>query len=166
MSAAEVPDVEVPEVSVPEDNAAGADAGRRTVVLAFDPGRNLGAAWVDMTGNVLRQAILAVDDLERLVLPPEAVVVVGNGTGSAQLARRLRARGVEPLLVDEKGTTLRARELYFRDHPPRGMLRLLPPGMRAPPRTIDDYAAVAIALRWLAERGMPGAHGRGAPAGG
>jgi hypothetical protein len=28
-------------------------------------------------------------------------------------------------------------------------LRLVPPGMRAPPRPIDDYAAYAIALRWL-----------------
>lgn len=133
--------------------ASEAAEGRgRSIVLAFDPGRNLGAAWVDMAGTVLRQAILAVDDLERLVLPPDAVVVVGNGTGSAGLVGRLRARGVDPQVVDETGTTLRARALYFRDHPPRGMLRLLPPGMRAPPRTIDDYAAVAIALRWLAAR--------------
>lgn len=123
------------------------------VVLAFDPGRNLGAAWVGFDGRVVRQAILASADLDRLVLPPRAVVLVGDGTGSGAVVERLERRGVRPLVVDERGTTLDARDLYFRDHPPRGLLRLLPPGMRVPPRAIDDYAAVVIALRWLAAGG-------------
>lgn len=130
------------------------------VVLAFDPGRNLGAAWVGFDGRVVRQAILAPADLELLVLAPQAVVVVGNGTGSEVVLERLRRRGVTAVLVDEAGSTLEARALYFRDHPPRGLMRLLPPGMRAAPRTIDDYAAVAIALRWLASR--QSAHGAAA----
>lgn len=139
-----------------EEPQAAGEGG--AFVLAFDPGRNLGAAWLDRDGNVLRQAILTAGDLERLVLPPDAVILVGDGTGSAALVARLRALGVEPQLVDEEGTTLRARELYFRDHPPRGALRLLPPGMRSPPRSIDDYAAVAIARRWL-RRARPGTPG-------
>jgi hypothetical protein len=100
-------------------------------------------------GTVERLAVLAADDLERLELPPDGVVLVGDGTGSGAVVERLRARGLEPTLVDESGTTLAARELYFRDHPPRGLSRLLPRGMRAPGRPIDDYAAYAIALRWL-----------------
>jgi len=133
--------------SAPEgaDTGAGSDA----VVLAFDPGRNLGAAWVRPDGTALRLAVLALPDLDQLVLPPGAVVLVGDGTGSRAVVERLRARGVAPTLVDERDTTLVARGLYFRDHPPLGLLRLLPPGMRAPPRPIDDYAAYAIALRWL-----------------
>lgn len=129
------------------------DAGERPLVVAFDPGGNLGAAWVGFDGRVERQAILTVADLERLVLPPGAVVLVGDGTGKRMVVERLRRRGVAPILVDETGSTLQARELYFRDHPARGIMRLLPPGMRAPPRPIDDYAAVAIALRWLAAEG-------------
>ncbi|HKI57899.1 MAG TPA: hypothetical protein VKA00_01620 [Trueperaceae bacterium] len=132
--------------------ASGSD-GKPELVLAFDPGRNLGAAWVGFDGRVERQAILAAADLERLVLPPRALVLVGDGTGSATVLERLRRRGVVPIVVDEAGSTLDARKLYFRDHPPRGLMRLLPPGMRAPPRPIDDYAAVAIALRWLASEG-------------
>jgi hypothetical protein len=51
--------------------------------------------------------------------------------------------------VDERDTTLRARELWRRAEPPRGLARLLPPGLRSPPGPIDDYAAWAIALRYL-----------------
>jgi len=133
--------------SAPEgaDTGAGSDA----VVLAFDPGRNLGAAWVRPDGTALRLAVLALPDLDQLVLPPGAVVLVGDGTGSRAVVERLRARGVAPTLVDERDTTLVARGLYFKDHPPHGLSRLLPSGMRAPPRPIDDYAAYAIALRWL-----------------
>ena len=100
-------------------------------------------------GTVERLAVLTADDLGRLELPPNGIVLVGDGTGSGAVVEQLRARGLEPTLVDERGTTLAARELYFRDHPPRGLSRLLPPGMRAPHRPIDDYAAYAIALRWL-----------------
>ncbi|MEJ2359767.1 MAG: hypothetical protein P8Y13_17045 [Deinococcales bacterium] len=136
---------------MPTDVPEGADTGAalNAVVLAFDPGRNVGAAWVRRDGTAERLAVLALPDLEQLVLPPGAVILVGDGTGSGAVLERLRARGVAPTLVDERDTTLLARGLYFRDHPPRGLLRLLPPGMRAPPRPIDDYAAYAIALRWL-----------------
>lgn len=128
---------------------ADTDAALDEVVLAFDPGRNLGAAWVRRDGTAVRLAILAAADLDRLPLPRGAVVLVGDGTGSEDVVERLRARGVAPTLVDERDTTLMARGLYFRDHPSRGFLRLVPSGMRSPPRPIDDYAAYAIALRWL-----------------
>ena len=121
-------------------------------VVAFDPGRNLGAAWVRADGTAERLALLTLDDLDRLELPAGAHVLVGDGTGSAGVLARLRKRGLEPYVVDEEGTTLEARALYFRDHPARGLARLVPAGMRSPPRTIDDYAAYAIALRWLRRR--------------
>jgi len=60
-------------------------------------------------------------------------------------------------VVGEKSTTLEARNLYFRDHPASWWQRLVPVGMRSPPRHIDDYAAYAIALRWLAARGTEAA---------
>lgn len=121
-------------------------------MLALDPGRNVGAAWVRVDGVAERLAVLTLDDVDRLDLPDGATLVVGNGTGSAAVAARLRSRGLVPELVDEEGTTLAARELYFRDHPARGLARLLPRGLRSPPRPVDDYAAYAIALRWLAGR--------------
>lgn len=126
----------------------GAGPGPEATVVAIDPGHNVGVAWVDGGGRALRLAVLARGDLEVLLLPPHTPIVLGDGTGSRALAAILRARGIAPEMIDETGTTLEARALYFRDHPPRGVLRLLPPGLRSAPRPIDDYAAYAIALRW------------------
>jgi len=122
------------------------------VIVAFDPGRNIGVAFVTPTGALEWRSIVDSRALRDLTLPAGATVVVGDGTGSAALIGELTAMGLKPEVVVERSTTLEARSLYFRDHPPRGWQRLLPSGMRSPPRSIDDYAAYAIALRWLAER--------------
>lgn len=130
----------------PEDGGRLAAAS----VVAFDPGRNIGVAWIAPDQAALRLAIVSEGDLAGLPLPSDATVLVGDGTGHRQVAAALRRRGFEPRIVDERNTTLEARSLYFRDHPVRGLARLLPVGMRSPERSIDDYAAYAIALRWLA----------------
>ncbi len=121
------------------------------VLVAFDPGRNVGVAYVSEAGSLLASAVVTVGDLPGLDLPAGAVVLVGAGTGRRDVLAALAARGLEAVLVDERSTTLDARALYFRDNPPRGLARLVPTGMRYPPRDIDDYAAYAIALRWLAK---------------
>lgn len=133
-----------------------ATSGRGTTdalsLVAFDPGRNVGVAYVSQAGELLSGRVVTADDLTDLAIPEGATVLVGAGTGRRDVLAALTAKGVTPTLVDESSTTLSARELYFRDNPPRGLARLVPPGMRSPPRSIDDYAAYAIALKWLAER--------------
>lgn len=119
------------------------------LVAAFDPGRNVGFALVARDGGVRRLEILTVDALAGLDVPEGAHVVVGSGTGRAAVVRALRARHGEVRTVDERGTTLAARELWRRRTPPRGLARMIPAGLRAPPGPIDDYAAWAIALRYL-----------------
>lgn len=127
-----------------------------TRLVAFDPGRDIGYAVVGASGELLEGRVLTAAELDQLALPAGARVVVGSGTGSAELLARLAARGVEAQLVDERGTTLEARDLYFRDHPPRPPLAWLPRGLWVPPRPVDDYAAYAIALRFLAAGGEGG----------
>ncbi len=122
------------------------------MIVAFDPGRNVGVAYVDEHGTLRSRAIVTVESVDRLELPEGAVVVVGDGTGSRALCARLKDLGIHPEIVAEQGTSLDARALYYRDHPVRGLARLLPMGMRSPPVPIDDYAAYAIALRYLATR--------------
>lgn len=122
------------------------------MIVAFDPGRNVGVAYVGEDGALRRRAIVTLEEVDRLDVPDDAVVVVGDGTGSAALCARLESRGLVVRTVAEEGTSLEARELYYREHPVTGWARLLPVGMRAPPVAIDDYAAYAIALRWLARR--------------
>jgi hypothetical protein len=118
------------------------------MIIALDPGKNLGVAWVTKQGELLRHEILTLDDLQTLELA-NAVIVVGDGTGTDSVQKLLKTRRLSFDVVNEEGTTLEAKPLYFRDHPPKGLMRLLPRGLWSPPRPIDDYAAYAIALRYL-----------------
>ncbi len=128
-------------------------------VLGIDPGtRKAGFAIVDGGGAVIDRGIEAIDELlaraKVLVVRHDvATIALGQGTNASALSTVLASLGVPVRLVDERETTLRARSLYFADNPPRGWRRLIPLGMQVPPRPIDDYAAVLIARRYLADSG-------------
>jgi hypothetical protein len=120
------------------------------MLIALDPGQNLGIAFVEeASGRLLWCEVITLDGLRTLDVPPNSSFVVGDGTGHEKVLEVLRARGFPFVVVDEVGTTLEARALYFKAHPPTGLLRFLPKGMWAAPRNLDDYAAYAIALRFL-----------------
>ncbi len=129
------------------------------VILGVDPGtRKAGYAIVDSWGETLIQGIEEIPGLAARVAEISAAheihaVALGTGTNAAGIQAVLAAVGVPVHLVDERETTLRARVLYFADHPPRGWRKLIPLGMQVPPRPIDDYAAVLIARRYLADEG-------------
>lgn len=118
-------------------------------IIALDPGRNLGVAHVTGSGELLSQGVLDLERLRGFELPEGTTILVGDGTGSAAVIGLLADRGVTPELVDERGTTLLARQLYWSHNPPRGLLRLLPVSLRPQPALLDGYAAWALALRWL-----------------
>jgi RNase H-fold protein (predicted Holliday junction resolvase) len=127
-------------------------------VLGIDPGtRKAGFAIVNYRdGAVVDLGIEPVEDLlaraTRLVTMHDVgTIALGQGTNADALRLALSSLGVPVRLVDERETTLRARALYFADHPPRGWRKLIPLGMQVPPRPIDDYAAVLIARRYLAD---------------
>lgn len=124
------------------------------VVIGIDPGKNIGVAFVRDDGKLERAHILSLGELVGLELPVAATVVLGNGTGSRDIQQLLTKRHIPFELVDELNTSLEGRKLYFTDHPPKGLLRWLPKGLWSPPRPIDDYAAYAIALRFLNERAV------------
>ncbi|MFM6310413.1 MAG: resolvase, partial [Dolichospermum sp.] len=46
-------------------------------------------------------------------------------------------------------STLEARDRYWQMYPPQGINKLLPKGMRQPPRAIDDIVAVLLIERYL-----------------
>jgi hypothetical protein len=120
------------------------------MLIALDPGQNLGIAFVEEdTGRLLWCEVITLEGLRTLDVPPNSSFVVGDGTGHEKVLQVLRERGFAYTVVDEVGTTLEARTLYFNDHPPKGLLRFLPRGLWAAPRNLDDYAAYAIALRHL-----------------
>jgi len=143
------------------------EATVNTRVLAIDPGsEKCGLAVVEQDGAVLAHGVCPAGDLDReipawLAAHHPQALVLGKGTGSRKMAARLRTlctawaerEGVAPPplhLVDEAHTTEEARRLYFEDHPPRGLERLLPNGLRLPAQPYDDYAAVLLARRFFA----------------
>lgn len=118
------------------------------MILAFDPGKNIGVALVNAAGELRYSTIITLTELERLEIPVGTTLLVGDGTGSRQVQTVLRARRLSFAVVDETGTSLEARALYWQHHKPTGWQRFLPQGLRVI-ANVDGMAAYAIALRWL-----------------
>ena len=81
---------------------------------------------------------------------------MGDCTGAEHTHDQLVQAGIDTPVttVSEELTSRLARERYWEDNPPRGLARLIPLGLRVPPRPVDDYAAVIIAERLLEQRGQ------------
>ena len=77
-------------------------------------------------------------------------ILLGSGTTHKEFQKMLEGK-LSVRIVDEYGTTLEGRKLYWKLHPPKGLLKLFPTSLRTPPRDIDDLAAWAIILKSLAE---------------
>ena len=128
----------------------------QTVVVAVDPGREkCGLAAVSREGT-LERTIVQTADVAQAVAELASrrgavVIVVGSRTGSEQARATIEqaATGLPVVTVEEHMTTMEARARYWRENPPGCLGRLIPEGMRLPPRPLDDYAAVLLAERYL-----------------
>ena len=130
-------------------------------VLAIDPGRSkCGLALVrrdpEEEVHLLWNRIVPREDIVRNLneahdVEAYSLIVVGNGTTSKPLIQEIRAAmpSMAILVVDEKDTTLQARERYWEHNKRRGFLRIIPSTLITPPVDIDDYAALVIAERVL-----------------
>ncbi|MGK7878906.1 MAG: pre-16S rRNA-processing nuclease YqgF [Crocosphaera sp.] len=126
-------------------------------ILGFDPGRDkCGVAITDKKGNIYyhqvvasSQAILTLNSLiEQFSVN---LLVMGNQTTSKQWKKRLENElllSIPIELIDERNSTLEARDRYWEMYPPQGLMRLLPQGMRNPPRPIDDIVAILLIERY------------------
>lgn len=144
------------------------------MILGIDPGKDkFGWAFVSSDGALVASGVIPSALAEGMVdlllegkleslssytmeMPAGPVrpgspetVLLGNGTAREGFCGILASRQCAFALVDEAYTTLEARTLYWILHPPRGFARLLPRGLRVPPRPIDDLAAWALVRRFL-----------------
>lgn len=80
-----------------------------------------------------------------------SMVVIGCGTGSKEAVESVRDElpSIGVLVVDEKDTTMQARERYWEHNPRRGWRKLFPSTMLVPPEPVDDFVAVILAERVL-----------------
>jgi RNase H-fold protein (predicted Holliday junction resolvase) len=128
------------------------------MILGFDPGRDkCGVAVMSRDRSIQYHNVVAVEEvvptLETLCQTyPIDLLVIGDQTTSKQWQIRL-AQNLQPDLpmtqVDERFSTLEARDRYWQMYPPKGLTRLIPQGMRSPPRPIDDIVALILIERYL-----------------
>lgn len=126
-----------------------------STVLAIDPGRDkCGIAVLSPQGDVLLHEIVPTGALETRVSELAAEyaprIIMGDGTTSAATKARIEAQVGAVTLVDEYRTTEEGRRLYWAENPPSGWRRLMPRGLLTPTVPVDDFAAVALARRFLA----------------
>lgn len=129
------------------------------MVVAVDPGREkCGVAAVHCRRGVEERLIVATRDLpvsvaRLLARYHSRTVVIGDRTTSRDAQGTLRAaladQSVQIIPVDEHRSTDEARARYWQENPPRGLKRLIPVTMLAPPRPVDDYVAVILAERFF-----------------
>jgi RNase H-fold protein (predicted Holliday junction resolvase) len=127
------------------------------LVLAIDPGKDkCGVAVVTTGGEIVERHIYASRDLADALMPLTkkyniTEIVLGNATTSQRMRQQLLSwlPLVRVAMVDESGSTLQARTLYWQANPPRGWRRLAPLSMQVPPEPVDDFAAVVLAQRFL-----------------
>ncbi len=128
------------------------------VILGFDPGKDkCGLAVMGLDRQLYyhqvvtaQKAIATIETLRQQF--PVSLLVMGNQTTSKQWKQQLNQVLVEQLsiiLVDERYSTLEARDRYWQMYPPKGLTKLLPQGMRQPPRPIDDIVALLLIERYL-----------------
>jgi len=130
-------------------------------VLAIDPGTTkCGMALVRRkdTNDVelLWRGIAPSEELaahidEAHAVAPFSLIIVGSGTSGQQAVHRVREHmpSMGILVVDEKDTTMQARERYWAHHRRRGWRRLLPSTMQVPPEPVDDFVGLILAERVL-----------------
>jgi RNase H-fold protein (predicted Holliday junction resolvase) len=125
--------------------------------LGFDPGRQkCGVAIVGADRQVQIHQIVAVTDAITLVQAWVVqygvnLIVLGDQTASKHWQDQIRAAlpDLEVVRVDERYSSLQARDRYWQMFPPRGLVRLLPIGLREPPRPVDDIVAILLVERYL-----------------
>lgn len=127
------------------------------MILGFDPGRDkCGIAVMETNRQIHFQQVVesskAIATVEQLCqqLPIE-LIVMGNQTTSKSWQQKIATNltmSIPVVTVDERNSSLEARDRYWQMYPPQGLKRLIPQGMRIPPRPVDDIVAILLIERY------------------
>lgn len=128
------------------------------VILGFDPGKaKCGLAVMGVDRRIHYQQVIPADQAIQTIQSlrqefPISLLIMGDQTTAQSWKQKLQAELGEPLsivTVDERYSSLEARSRYWEMYPPKGFYRLLPQGMRTPPRPVDDIVAILLIERYL-----------------
>ncbi|MBE9111531.1 Holliday junction resolvase RuvX [Nodosilinea sp. LEGE 07298] len=127
------------------------------MILGFDPGRQkCGLAIMGLDRMLRYQQVIAseavLDEITALRQRfPISMIVLGDQTASQGWKDTLSQLPDPPriMLVDERYTTLEARDRYWQMYPPSGLGGLVPQSLRKISRPIDDIVAILLIERYL-----------------
>ena len=128
------------------------------MILGFDPGRDkCGLAVVGEDNSLDYHQVVPAEAAIATILAlceefPIDTLVMGDQTTSKSWKKKLQQEfpaSVPIVLVDERYSTLEARDRYWQMYPPQGLGRLIPQGMRSLPRPIDDIVAILLIERYM-----------------
>jgi RNase H-fold protein (predicted Holliday junction resolvase) len=128
------------------------------VILGFDPGRQkCGLAVMGLDRSLYyhevvpaAEAIATIQLLQQKY--PISFLVMGDQTSAQEWRNQINNGLSDPpriVPVDERYSSLEARDRYWQMYPPTGLARLLPQGVRTVPRPIDDIVAILLIERYL-----------------
>ncbi len=128
------------------------------MILGFDPGRDKCGIAVRGTNCQIHfhqvvESAIAIATIEQLCQQfPIELVVMGNQTTAKSWQQKIKSNlpsSIPIVMVDERNSSLEARDRYWQMYPPQGLTKLIPQGMRIPPRPIDDIVAILLIERYL-----------------
>jgi RNase H-fold protein (predicted Holliday junction resolvase) len=128
------------------------------MILGFDPGRDkCGLAVMGREQQLLYHQVVASQEaiatIQQLCQQFSIeTIVMGDQTTAKSWKQKISsdlAMSVPIILVDERYSSLEARDRYWQMYPPKGLQRLIPQGLREPPRPIDDIVAILLIERYL-----------------
>ncbi len=128
------------------------------MILGFDPGKDkCGIAVMGRDRSVCYHQVVpsesAISTIQSLCkqLAIE-LLVLGDQTTSKSWKQKLTqslSPEIEIVRVDERFSSLEAKDRYWEMYPPTGLSRLIPQSMRTPPRPVDDIVAIVLIERYL-----------------
>lgn len=128
------------------------------MILGFDPGKDkCGIAAMGRDRNVSYHQVVpsesTISTIQSLCQQfTIELLVMGDQTTSKSWKQKL-TQSLSPFLkivqVDERYSSLEAKERYWQMYPATGLNRLIPLGMRTPPRPVDDIVAIVLIERYL-----------------
>ena len=125
-------------------------------ILGIDPGRDkCGVAIMDNQQRIAYHQIIdsqnAIATIQKLAREFAIdLIVMGDGTTSKIWQQQIESIATMPIVtIDETNSTLEARDRYWIMYPPKGLQRIIPQGLRVPPRPVDDLVAILLIERYL-----------------
>ena len=120
-------------------------------VISIDPGKSkCGLVLAEISEKKVYEAIVIRSDLlEGYVRNLNAVeniskIIIGNGTTSREITKKMDFFKKEIIIFEEKNTTLRAKSRYFELFPISGLKFLIPRDIFILNKNLDAISAVII----------------------